>query len=436
MITVTSTADAGPGSLRDAIAQANADTEARAEIRIATNGTIALESPLPELTKGVSIMGPGADELTIRPAAPHAHAIFRFAQDAFVTRVTLAAASDAVVGASDVQIHTCTISDSSGTAITAGQGRVTVWRSTLARNATALGVRGSEAYVGTSTFSGNGTDVVAEQGSIKIESATFAESTTALRFDKTIAVSVNNTVVAGGSCVVPDDIVSYVTSGNNVSSDASCRFNMPNTNAMLRPLADNGGTTWTHAPAPGSPLINAGLGPVMNPWDQRERPLSADHIDIGAFEVQFRFLGDVLVSVGDGTISVTPGGLASNDGDGPFLGYAITCDAKMVKTAGETVTFSGLANNTEYWCSAAALSEYGPGPARTFTVIPVATPVGGSGLEPPQEMTTEPAPFIDSGFDQADGCTAGGRRLAGEVELIVFALAFAAATARTRRVRR
>jgi hypothetical protein len=64
---------------------------------------------------------------------------------------------------------------------------------------------------------------------------------------------------------------------------------------MLGPLADNGGPTLTHAPLPGSPLINrgdpaaiAGLGDVPA-TDQRGAPyarVASGRIDIGAVELQ------------------------------------------------------------------------------------------------------------------------------------------------------
>ena len=62
--TVTSTADSGAGTLRDAINQVNAggggDT-----IDISATGTILLTSWLPQLAKNVTINGPGANLLAI-----------------------------------------------------------------------------------------------------------------------------------------------------------------------------------------------------------------------------------------------------------------------------------------------------------------------------------------------------------------------------------
>jgi len=57
---VTSLADSGPGSLRDAIAAANASVGVADTIRFATGGTIMLASRLPEIEGTLTIDGTGA----------------------------------------------------------------------------------------------------------------------------------------------------------------------------------------------------------------------------------------------------------------------------------------------------------------------------------------------------------------------------------------
>jgi hypothetical protein len=64
---VTNLNDAGAGSLRDAIAQANADPTDRDTITFAVTGTLYLNTSLVPST-AMDIVGPGADLLTIRPA--------------------------------------------------------------------------------------------------------------------------------------------------------------------------------------------------------------------------------------------------------------------------------------------------------------------------------------------------------------------------------
>ena len=62
--TVTTTADSGPGSLRQALTDANA-SPSHDTITFAVTGTIALDSPLPTIGDNVTLQGPGAGELAI-----------------------------------------------------------------------------------------------------------------------------------------------------------------------------------------------------------------------------------------------------------------------------------------------------------------------------------------------------------------------------------
>src|SRR5438552_14167856 len=63
-ITVTNTNDSGPGSLRQALLDANdGDT-----IEFALNGTINLTSGELVIDKNVTISGPGSNSLTVRPS--------------------------------------------------------------------------------------------------------------------------------------------------------------------------------------------------------------------------------------------------------------------------------------------------------------------------------------------------------------------------------
>jgi hypothetical protein len=62
-ISVTNNADSGPGSLRDALQQANTNSPARVEV--AVQGTIALASALPTITGDVTIAGTGGSSLRL-----------------------------------------------------------------------------------------------------------------------------------------------------------------------------------------------------------------------------------------------------------------------------------------------------------------------------------------------------------------------------------
>jgi hypothetical protein len=105
-----------------------------------------------------------------------------------------------------------------------------------------------------------------------------------------------NTILADNdnsncSVSVPGAII---TSGVNIESGSTCGFtsgpNMPNTDPLLGPLADNGGYTETMALLPGSPALEAGNGTICSMFpvdgvDQRgvTRPIGVG-CDIGAYE--------------------------------------------------------------------------------------------------------------------------------------------------------
>ncbi len=87
----------------------------------------------------------------------------------------------------------------------------------------------------------------------------------------------------------------FVSNGHNLSDDTTCfpaaGADLVVADAMLAPLADNGGPTDTHDLLPGSPAIDAGDDIACPATDQRgeARPIDGDgdgmaHCDIGAVE--------------------------------------------------------------------------------------------------------------------------------------------------------
>jgi CSLREA domain-containing protein len=107
-------------------------------------------------------------------------------------------------------------------------------------------------------------------------------------------VNLRNTLIAGnqdfsapGVGASPDCAGSLTSQGNNLIGDRTgCGFaprggDLTNVRALLGPLANNGGSTFTHALLPGSPAINAGAKGVTS-VDQRGVPRRAS--DIGAYE--------------------------------------------------------------------------------------------------------------------------------------------------------
>ncbi len=112
-------------------------------------------------------------------------------------------------------------------------------------------------------------------------------------------INLNRTVAAGGgdNCQITgsglvDPIAYFVSQDYNLSSDSTCAAYLKeahdrnNSKAKLGPLADNGGSTFSHLPQAGSPLIDAAVCQPDHLVDQRGivRPQNGK-CDIGAVEV-------------------------------------------------------------------------------------------------------------------------------------------------------
>ncbi|MBN2023417.1 MAG: tandem-95 repeat protein [Pirellulales bacterium] len=219
-------------------------------------------------------------------------------------------------------------------------GDLTVASSTVSGNSTTTGVGGgivtafrnlpSKLSVVNSTISGNsatsGSGVFASGGKSAasiVNSTITANSTTtangAIHVASSATVLLHNTVVAGNAGGNGAQIFGNVSasSSHNVigtSTGLSGVADGVNGNQigaadapidpMLGPLADNGGPTWTHAPLPGSPVIDAGddvlaidaQGASLR-VDQRGYLRRFGPVDVGAVEDQ---PPGVPVAYGDG----------------------------------------------------------------------------------------------------------------------------------------
>jgi len=101
--------------------------------------------------------------------------------------------------------------------------------------------------------------------------------------------------LSGGNCAADYPIKD---AGYNLEDADTCgldpaKYSMPNTDPLLGPLQDNGGSTWTHALLQGSPAIDTGDNGACPPIDQRgiPRPLDGNEdgqliCDIGSFELE------------------------------------------------------------------------------------------------------------------------------------------------------
>jgi beta-glucanase (GH16 family) len=189
---------------------------------------------------------------------------------------------------------------------------ITITRSTVSGNVSgdvAGGLRSlGDATVVNSTFSGNvssawhGGGIFHTDGSLTVTNSTFAENVApagtasgilVATFGAPADATLTNNVLqgAGGAfaCAIEGGGAATITSGGgNVISDGSCNpvaADKSSTDALLGPLADNGGPTLTHALLPGSPAIDAAGADACPATDQRgvTRPQGAG-CDAGAFE--------------------------------------------------------------------------------------------------------------------------------------------------------
>lgn len=125
------------------------------------------------------------------------------------------------------------------------------------------------------------------------------------------SMTIHNSIVAnneGRNCL---DGGAWTSAGYNLSSDHRCQFtstgDLQNTDPLLAPLGDYGGSTWTHALMPGSAAVDNGDPTNCPATDQRgvARPVDGDTsgtaiCDKGAFELRSSLsVADVVVDEGD-----------------------------------------------------------------------------------------------------------------------------------------
>jgi hypothetical protein len=162
----------------------------------------------------------------------------------------------------------------------------------------------------TTTASGGAIGITATSGTVKVQDSTLVGNTAttsgggiARTSTSAGTVNIDNSVVAGNTAPSGPDIVTG-SSGTTLTINTSAvgdtfgltftgLNNIPaGTDLKLGPLGDNGGTTFTIAPQPTSPLIDAGNPSTVPPeltGDQRGGPFVRNFgttVDIGAFEVQ------------------------------------------------------------------------------------------------------------------------------------------------------
>lgn len=320
---VTSAADGGAGSLRDAI-----DNHACGTITFDVTGPIELTTGELTIQRDVTIAGPGADQLTVRRSAAAAHR-FRIFQIRLGTTATISGLTISggmtpvafgITGGGILNQGTLTVTHSTiagndasgnGGGIDNNGVALTVAHSTISGNTanSGAGIRsGNTTTLLHTTVSGNraasvGGGIYQQFGPLHISHSTISNNSATAG-----GGIVSETTQTGGATTLRNTIVAAngekncsstghlpVDAGYNLEDGTSCGFSATtshsSTDPLIGPLADNGGPTHTHALLAGSPAFDAGtctdhLGSTVT-HDQRGvvRP-QALACDIGAFELE------------------------------------------------------------------------------------------------------------------------------------------------------
>jgi predicted outer membrane repeat protein len=347
--TVTSTADSGSGTLREAMTTA-LGTVAPDTITFNVSGTITLLSALPSISaaggpltidgtgQSVTVNGGGIVQVFHLNAGGQLNLL-----NLTITNGHLASNDGGGIyndqGA--LAIINCTFSgnytEGYGGGVYNNHGTVVITNSTFAGNTAVYGGgailnnSSSAVTIANSTFSGNSNSgsypyeggAINNSGTMIIVNSTFSGNTAASNGGAIInysSLSVTNSTFSGnsatgsggainngaGTAALANTIVANSTSGgncsgtitnggNNIDDGATCGWgstdgSMSGTPPLLGPLADNGGPTQTMALLAGSPAIDGVTFNAPNfapPTDQRgiTRPQGPAY-DIGAFELR------------------------------------------------------------------------------------------------------------------------------------------------------
>ncbi len=331
---VTNTNDAGEGSLRAAITQANARDGADTIDASGVSGTIELWSALPELTDPVELVGPGPERLTVRrtddvPLLNFRIFNFNRAQEARISGFTLRTGATSGGGGGAISsvntklhardLHLTENAATTGGAVYVNGGEVLIEESLITGNRATFGggvsvanggaltLARSAVVTNTAVEAGAGVLVAAGDNDVTARGSTIASNTvlsadpqdpggggigaldgargTILVESSTIA---NNSAPVGSALQVgesPTTVRSSIITGAcaqevsslgyNLATDAPCGLDQPTdqtgVNPLLGPLADNGGPTPTMLPRPGSPAIDKGFAGDLGA-DQRGLP--------------------------------------------------------------------------------------------------------------------------------------------------------------------
>jgi hypothetical protein len=396
-LTVTSTADNGAGTLRQAISDAaSGDTII---FSLPAGSTIGLMSGTLLIDKSLTITGPGAQALSVRnvnPGAPsNEFRIFTIPTGTFnvaISGLTITGArggglsngtssltlsrcaisgnqvpgsgsgGGGIANTGTMIVTECTISSNSSTSMTFGgggilnRGTLTITNSTIAGNGASP--RGGGAIQNDSQPVPGGTPLV---GTVNLTNCTISGNTSTfvaggIHNLSGNTVNASTTIIARNevffSGTPPPDYSGELTSlGYNLIGDSSGAtinsapgdqigtHDLP-IDPRLGPLQDNGGSTQTRALLANSPAINAGNDAAAPPRDQRGY-LRSGVSDIGAFE----FGGTLPVTLANISTRVQVG----HGDEGLFAGFIITGSQPkrlLLRALGASLPLTGTLANT------------------------------------------------------------------------------------------
>jgi hypothetical protein len=401
-ITVVNTLDSGPGSLRQAILDANA-SPCRNIIEFAPSayGTITLTTGELLITDDLDILGPGATHVSVD--GNHASRVMYVSPGIEVTIAGLTISNGNVVDAipnstgggifndhSTLTLRSCTVA---GNAASAGGGiandgngssaTLIVINSTFGGNTGHSGGgilnRGTSGNASVeiinSTFSGNVAGSgggIANEGSfsgnamVEIVNSTFSGNAAEFGFGGsiysvgTVTVEIGSTILNASSGQNIAGATTVISLGYNISNDGSGPNNGTtdriSPDPLLGPLQLNGGQTPTHALLCSSLAIDKGKNLSGDTTDQRGFPRKFDNAglanatggdgtDIGAFEVQntapVAVCKSATLIAGADCVKVNPSDVdnGSTDPDGDTLTGSVSPDT-LSETGQHEVTLT------------------------------------------------------------------------------------------------
>jgi len=315
-----------------------------------TPRTINLAGALPEINTSLSINGPGAKLLTVRRDTGGDYGVFNAPNVGFelaLSRMTISNGLTSGFGGGLYSLSRASIAQVAftGNDAAAGGGLSlvnadgTVKDSTFSGNAADsagggiyLQANNHSLRVIDTTLSGNsavlgggGIENAAQDGTqslVEIVNSTIAhndapsgggiEAFTQIASGSAAAITLRNSIVANNTLtnlatfsICDGCSPTIVSLGYNLTDDPTTEFlDQPNdrvdTDPLLRPLADNGGPTKTHALKPGSPALdsgdrsgsNADQRGYLRAYDQPGVTNIGDGSDIGALEQDDTLLRD------------------------------------------------------------------------------------------------------------------------------------------------